>query len=95
MIVGPTFEWDEDKARANLAKHGVSFGLGATVFDDPFHIVSEDRFAIGEYRLLALGDVGGVLLAVVFSEPAENVIRLISVRRATPAERKIYDQTPR
>ena len=71
------------------------FGLGARVFDDPFHIVRDDGFAIGEYRSLAFGDAGGVILAVVFSEPVENVIRLISVRRATPAERKLYDDTPR
>jgi hypothetical protein len=55
VTIGPLFEWDEDKARSNLAKHGVSFNLGATVFDDPFLIVRDDRFAIGEYRSLALG----------------------------------------
>ena len=94
MTDGPAFEWDDAKARANLAKYGLRMEAGTAVFDDPHHLVGEDRFAEGEHRFIAIGWVGGTVLTVVFSEPAEDLTRLISVRRATGAERKAYeDQT--
>jgi uncharacterized DUF497 family protein len=95
VTAGPRFVWDEEKSRSNLARHRVSFEFAAAVFDDPDHLVDDDQFALGEYRLVAIGSIGPVVLAVVFSEPAEDVIRLISARRATPAERRAYDQARR
>ncbi|MFC3326043.1 BrnT family toxin [Mesorhizobium cantuariense] len=44
------FEWDPEKARRNLAKHGVAFDLAQRIFDDPLHLIVPDRFEDGEQR---------------------------------------------
>jgi uncharacterized DUF497 family protein len=88
-----TFEWDEQKAKVNLKKHGVSFKEASTVFadplastiDDPLHSEEEDRFiTLGESHR-------GRLLVVIFTERGEN-IRIISARLATRHERKDYEE---
>ena len=90
------FEWDETKARSNLAKHGVSFELAKEVWDDPLHIILPDRTFDGEQRWHAIGIVGAVtmLLAVhSYPEPGEeSQIRIIGARRATKHERKRYEE---
>jgi uncharacterized DUF497 family protein len=87
------FEWNEKKARANLKKHGVSFGEASTVFGDPLartihdplHSDDEDRFVIiGESHQRRL-------LVVVFADRGDR-IRLISARDATRRERKDYEE---
>lgn len=86
------FEWDDEKASANLERHKVPLEAAAHVFDDPSRLEEDDRFAQGEYRTIAIGRVDGLHLTIVYTEPEENVIRLISARRSTAAERKAYDQ---
>jgi len=90
------FEWDPDKAAANLAKHGVAFEDAALVFEDPLHVSRQDRHEDGEERWQTLGLAGGVLLLVVahaFREGGfgEEYIRVISARKATRRERKHYE----
>ena len=88
-----TFEWDAQKAAKNVVKHGVSFTEAETVFGDPLgRITADRRHSIGEkrYALLGLSNAGR-LLAVMFTERGE-AIRLISARRATPRERKDYEE---
>lgn len=77
-------------AETNYAQHGVRMEAGAEVFSDPTLLVEEDAFARGEQRFLAIGWGSDKLLTVVFSEPGDHTIRLISVRPATPAEKKKY-----
>jgi hypothetical protein len=85
-----SFEWDEEKARDNEAKHGVSFELARRVFRDAFAIeLIDDREAYGEDRLILIGAVEGALLFVAFTE-REDRIRLISARRATENEQDHY-----
>jgi uncharacterized protein len=90
------FEWDGDKARSNLAKHGVSFEDAQLVWDDPLHAIFLDRIVAGEERWHAIGQVGpAVLLLVVHNYPAgddEPHVRIISARRATTNERRRYEQ---
>jgi hypothetical protein len=86
-----SFEWDAAKAATNVSKHGVTFEDATYVFDDPMRLEEQDRFSRGEYRSLCIGKVGGVILTVVFTEPEDSLIRIISARRATAHERKIYD----
>lgn len=90
------FEWDADKARRNLAKHGVSFALAERVWDDPLHVINVDRFENGDERWHAVGRVGNVtILVVVHSYPQgedEQRVRIISARKATPKERRLYEQ---
>jgi uncharacterized protein len=89
--------WDEKKSRANLKKHGVSFETAQFVFEDPLHVSRQDRIENGEHRWQTLGMVDGVLLILVAHTWHETGsggehIRIISARRATKIERKIYEQ---
>ena len=87
------FEWDTEKEKSNIKKHGVSFHEGATVladrlswtFPDPDHSVGEERFlTIG---LSAQGRV------VIVSHTDRGVkTRIINARQATPHERKDYEE---
>jgi uncharacterized DUF497 family protein len=87
------YEWDEDKARANLRKHQVSFQEGATVFNDQFVATLPDPdHSYDEQRYIAIGcSVRGRVLVVIFTERGDK-IRLISCRQATPRERRIYEE---
>jgi len=88
-----TFEWDANKARMNLAKHGISFEEASTVFGDPrsltipdpVHSAVENRFVIigASYR--------GKLLVVAHTERGGN-IRIISARVASRRERRNYEE---
>jgi len=85
------FEWDDAKARANLAKHGVPFDYAARLFLDP-GIVEFDASHEGEaeVREKAVGLIEGRLFVVVFTDRA-GVCRIISARRANTKERRAYD----
>jgi uncharacterized DUF497 family protein len=89
------FEWDEAKAESNYSKHGVSFELAVDVFKDVFAIeFSDDRKDYGEERFVIVGIVDGNLLSVIYTE-RQDVIRLISARRATKNEQaKYFNQNP-
>jgi len=89
------FEWDERKNRANIVKHGVGFDEARRVFSDPHVMIRQDRVVEGEERLHAIGCVERVLLVVhtVREEGLGAIIRIISARKATPAERKLYEES--
>lgn len=85
-----TFEWDDDKAQSNLAKHNVSFELACSVFDDVFAFDSSDADSdSGETRFVVIGLTNRIVLTVVYTERADQ-IRIISARRATKHEEKEY-----
>ncbi|HEV2490416.1 MAG TPA: BrnT family toxin [Candidatus Acidoferrales bacterium] len=90
------FTWDENKNRRNRAKHGISFETAALVFDDPHAISRLERIEDGEERWQTLGLAGGIVVLLVahtyYEEGGEEVIRIISARKATPLERKIYEE---
>jgi uncharacterized protein len=87
------FEWDPRKSRANKAKHGVSFEEARTAFldeharviPDPQHSDEEDRFV-----LLGLSVQLRVLVVCHCYREADQIIRIISARRADPTERRQY-----
>lgn len=85
------FAWDPRKASSNRKKHGVSFEEAATVFADPLALVIEDELDPGRTLLLGTSDRLRVLL-VVHVELADDMIRLISARRATSHERRRYEE---
>jgi uncharacterized DUF497 family protein len=88
-----SFEWDPKKAESNLAKHGVSFEEARTVFyderalviPDPDHSATEERFVI-----MGLGAFGRVLVVVHCLRSNNNVVRIISARRAGAKEKQPY-----
>ena len=88
------FEWDSSKAAANLAKHGISFDEGATVFldqlalsgPDPDHSSEESR-----YITFGLSSLGRLLVVSHTYRPGG--VRLISARHITRAERKLYEKS--
>ena len=85
------FTWDSEKAAANWRKHGVSFEVAALVFDDPMLFNEADPHPDGD-RWRVIGRVVHRTLFVVHTiTDDESLTRIISARRATPAERKRYD----
>ena len=89
------FDWDKNKAKINLVKHKVSFEEAQSVFDDdnarlifdPDHSENEDRFI-----LLGLSCSLKILTVVHCYKDEDNIIRLISARKATKSEIKNYKE---
>jgi hypothetical protein len=91
------FEWDPAKARSNRGKHRIGFDDAMLVFEDAYAMFERDLTCpAGEVRWRAVGLAGGAILLVVIytarEEGRDEVIRLISARRATRKERNGYDQ---
>ena len=87
------FDWDENKNRINLEKHGITFEEASTVFfddrailfDDPEHSIDEDRFL-----LLGMSETAkGCIVCHCYRE-SDTVIRIISARQATKKEEERY-----
>ena len=89
----PNFEWDEEKAKANLKKHRVSFDEATTVFSDPFSItILDPDHSVDEQRYIDIGSSDkSRVLVVVYTERGAN-IRIISCRKATSSERRLYEE---
>ena len=86
------FEWDEEKEKNNIAKHGIDFETAARVFADENRLELYDaEHSDEEDRYIAIGMIGEVMyiVTVVFTDRNE-AIRLISARKATKQERKLY-----
>ena len=90
------FEWDVHKDRINRCKHQVSFATAVLIFDDPAHLSVQDRSVDGEMRWQTLGCAGGVVILLVAhtwrEADGEEVVRIISARKATAQERRRYEK---
>ena len=87
------FEWDPDKAAANLSKHGVSFEEASPAFGDPFSTTIDDPgHSEDEERFVLIGTTHVGRLVVVTHTDRDDAVRLISARLATPRERRTYEQ---
>jgi len=87
------FTWDRGKARRNLQKHGIRFETAKQVFSDPYLIVIEDCEVDHEMRYQAIGYAGSDLLLVVHvdrSEEDQEIIHIVSARKATAYEQAAY-----
>jgi uncharacterized DUF497 family protein len=88
-VVEGDFEWDEDKARSNFEKHGVSFSEAATVFADPAAVYLDD--GSGTERMVVIGtSLRDRVLYVVHVERGRRD-RIITARPASRAERDVYE----
>jgi uncharacterized protein len=83
------FEWDPAKNAANIKKHGLSFEEAATIFDGP--VLSGRDDSADEPREKSFGLIGGVVVACVIHSERDDRIRIISARKATANERKLFD----
>jgi len=101
------FDWDEEKNRTNSAKHGVSFELASLVFEDPFVKTVPDPFEEeARWRTFGMVEASVIVLLVIHTwteeeiqgqadgeEGREEVVRIISARRATRQERRSYEES--
>lgn len=89
------FTWDVKKDEANAAKHGISFKVAITAFDDPFQLRAHDikHSRPGEKRewLIGEADVGVLVIIFTIRQPG-NIFRIISARKANRRERRQYEQ---
>ena len=88
-----TFEWDEAKRSANIAKHGIDFVDAQEMFAGPMLVSSDTRKEYGEARQIGFGFVRGRLMAAVFTEREPGAIRIISVRKANRREKVYFKET--
>jgi uncharacterized DUF497 family protein len=88
------FEWDLNKASANLSKHGVSFSKAASVFADPLSLtVADDTHSVEESRFFTIGVSNRGRLLSVFYTDRDARVRIISARPATKRERTQYEES--
>ena len=89
------FEWDANKAQSNHCKHGVRFEDAVLVFDDPRHLSRQDRYENGEYLWQTIGMMHGIVVILVAHsvrfESGNEIIRIISARKADRKERNRYE----
>jgi uncharacterized DUF497 family protein len=88
------FEWDPEKAKKNLKKHGVSFEEASTIFDDPqFISFLDEEHSTDEERIITIGMSDKIRILMAAHTERRNLIRIISARKATKNEEKFYNET--
>ena len=88
-VIKGNFEWDDAKEAANVSKHGIDFDEAFSVFADPYAVLLDDGAGIG--RFWAIGfSFNARLLTVVHVESVHQRTRILSARRATAVERRLY-----
>jgi hypothetical protein len=85
-----TYTWDEEKNRANIRKHGIDFLDVPSMFQHPMVVFLDQRYDYGEDRWIGIGILKTLLAVVVFTEPGPDTTRIISARKATRNEERIY-----
>jgi uncharacterized protein len=86
------FEWDENKNNLNIKKHGFDFEDAYIIFNMPMLVISDTREDYGEDRYIGIGILKKAVVVIVYTESTEkDMIRVISLRKATKNERKIYE----
>jgi len=90
------FEWDESKSEQNREKHGLSFEVAIEVFGDPLHLSILDCLVSGEERYWAVGLIENLVVVVVVhtwrEDDGEEIVRVISARKASARERRLYEE---
>jgi len=89
---GILFEWDSKKASTNLKDHGISFETAGEVFHDPFVQVVDEEIVDDEEREAVIGMTVDWRLLYVVYVIRQEVVRIISARLVTKAERKSYEE---
>lgn len=86
------FEWDERKNESNFIKHGFDFADAYRIFNLPMVVELDEQENYGEVRFIAIGLLDGRVVVIVYTEPDDQTIRIISLRKALSYEGKYYEQ---
>lgn len=87
------FEWDSKKAESNKRKHGMTFEEASTIFAGPLSIsIPDPAHSLGEDRFITIGTSANDNLIVVVHTDRDDIIRIISARKATRNEKRQYEQ---
>jgi uncharacterized DUF497 family protein len=86
------FEWDEEKNKENINKHGFDFADAWEIFEAPIRVVLDTREDYGEDRWHGIGFLGNRIVVVVFTQRSEDIIRIISLRKALKYERNQFEE---
>lgn len=89
------FQWDDEKNRANIRKHGLDFADAPEIFAAPMLVAIDDREDYGEDRWIGIGTLRSRVVVVVYTEADADTTRLISLRKAISYERQRYEQALR
>lgn len=86
------FEWDENKQIENIGKHDLDFADAWQIFDAPMLVDVDNREDYGETRFIGFGFLKNFVVAIVFTEPNEETMRIISLRKALKYEREYFEE---
>jgi uncharacterized protein len=86
------FEWDERKNQSNLTKHGFDSADAFRVFQLPVVVELDEQDDYGEDRCVGIGLLDERVVVIVYTEPDEETVRIISLRKALSHERRRYEQ---
>jgi uncharacterized DUF497 family protein len=89
------FEWDDQKNQENIRKHGLDFADAWEIFEAPMQTALDTRADYGEDRWTGIGFLGNRIVVVVFTQLGEDVIRIVSLRKALNYERKKFEDALR
>jgi hypothetical protein len=86
------FEWDENKNAENIRKHGLDFNDARLLFDMPMLVDIDNREDYGETRFIGIGFLKNFAVTIVFTQPNETTVRIISLRKALKYEREQFEK---
>ena len=89
------FEWDEEKNEENIRTHGLDFAYAQEVFSAPMLVRSDTRKNYGEDRFVGIGFLRNFVVVIVYTERAEDTVRVISLRKALKHERQRFEEALR
>ena len=85
------FAWDDNKNQENIGKHELDFADAWQIFEAPMLVDIDNRRNYGENRFVGLGFLKNFVVVIVFTEPDEETIRVISLRKALKYEREQFE----
>jgi len=86
-----TLEWDDNKNKINIDKHGIDFFDAYKIFESPIITKIDERVYYHEKRWIGIGKLEKIIVVLVYTKRGKN-IRIISIRKANKIERKIYNE---
>ncbi|MCK5284640.1 MAG: BrnT family toxin [Alphaproteobacteria bacterium] len=88
----PEFEWDKNKNKTNIEKHGIGFDTARRIFESPILTWIDNRHNYGEIRRHSIGTIQDIVVLTVIHTDRDGKVRIISARRANSSERKKYEE---